>query len=867
MKKFLSAALAASLLLTACPVAFAASDLDNHWAKPQITYLSELDVMKASADGSYKPNQAVMRAEFMRYLNRAFDFTQKADISFADVTATDSKGNANWYYEPVQIAVAHGYINGVGNNKMDPFSNITREQAATIIGRLHKLTPTGSAASITFKDKAKISPWAADYIAEAVEAGYLVGYPDGNFQPQRTITRAEFAKILYSYMGTCLNKSGGTYTQSDLRSDVKNASITQGCTFSNAEVKGDLYITEGVMNESVTLSNVKVDGKLIISGGAVTLDGVTATEMVVSTPLALQLDVTATGETNIGMTEVQTNASLNETSLDVSAGGFADVKVTGDKTPKLGLDAEIWSLTTEGACTVTTTSQTSINSLIAKAKTHVSGNGSIQKAVLSASGCELEMEPASLELGSGVTAIIAGESTSSSNSVTISPSTFSHDLGGDTKLSYYTDFTMSGDPKKVTKLVCNDKNLVENTDYRLTDEGFRLYQKFLSSLKEGTHTVYIYLEDGSRGALPIAITDSNKNYVDITSATFNKYHSSLDYTNITATLQLAKGVTLNSVKLGSTVLDRGTDYTYNSTTGVVKFEREKLEKRSTGSYTVTFTVSAGNNPTMKLSIEDGSPKNAVSPTAIDFDANTSSGGYQDMKVKLSTVDDAELKSIRCGDTTLKENWQYQKSGSEITISREALSDLSKNSTSYVDLVFVMTSGDSPTLRVNYVTTYAVKVKVEDANDTAIQGVDVTITPSGDSATDGGTPAQTLTTNSEGLATAYVKRGSYVVTAKHDKFEETLTRNINVAGSQTVSFDPAIMEYVDIYVTNTTGAKLEGATVSLGGQSVTTGADGLASFKIKRGSYTARVGCSGYKTESKAISVSQAVTERIVLSKN
>lgn len=867
MKKFLSAVLAGTMLLTASPMALAADDLTNHWAKQYITYLSELEVMKPSSDGSYKPAQTVTRAEFMRYLNRAFNFTEKAQISFSDVPKLDSTGAQGWYYEPIQIAVAHGYITGVGNNKMDPFGSITREQAATIIGRLHKVVPESNTSSITFKDKAQISSWSAGYIAEAVEAGYIVGYTDGTFKPKNTITRAEFAKILYNYMGTSMEKKGVNYTAANLRSDVKNATISAGSTLSNVEIKGDLYITEGTLSEAVTLSNVQVDGKIIVSGGAVTLDGVTAPKLVVSTPLSRSIDIVATGKTNIGKTEVQTSCSLGEQSLDVSAGGFSDVTITGDKKPTVALDGSLWSLTTSGASSVTTTSSSTINALTANAVTAVMGTGSIHKATLNVSGCSLAMQPANLSLASGVTATIAGENTASSNSVVITPNSASFDIGNTNALNTYTDYTMSADPKNVTKLTNGTTTLTDGTDYRLTDKGFRLYKSYIASLKEGNYAIVVNFEDGARGTLPVTITNSAKNFVDITSATFDKYHSSANYANLTATLQLAKGAIFNNIKLAGTTLERGTDYTYNGTTGAVILQRTTLEKRSTGVYTVTFEVSAGNNPTLSLTIEDSSPKNEVKPTSVDFDANTSSGGYQDVTVTLNRVDGATLSKITCGDKTLQENWQYKVSGNQIVLSKTALSDLAPSkSTGYVDLVFDMSTGTDPVLRVNYVTTYAIKTTVVDDLGKALEGVEVTIAPSG-SSTDGATPAQTLTTNSEGIATAYVKRGSYTLTAKHSRFAETLTRSISVSGSQSVSFTAAIMETVNIYVTDQNGANLADAAVALGGKSVTTGTDGLASFQIKRGDYTARVSCSGYNTVSEALSVNQTITQRIKLTKS
>lgn len=68
----------------------------------------------------------------------------------------------------MQIAVKHGYINGVGNNKMNPEGTLTREQAATILGRLHKYTPTADLSELNkFSDKASISEYSQAYVAEA----------------------------------------------------------------------------------------------------------------------------------------------------------------------------------------------------------------------------------------------------------------------------------------------------------------------------------------------------------------------------------------------------------------------------------------------------------------------------------------------------------------------------------------------------------------------------------------------------------------------------------------------------------------------------------------------------------------------------
>ena len=193
-KRLLAALLSAVLLLTLVPAAFAASDLDGHWAKKYIDYLADEDIINPSATtGKYQPDTKVTRAEFMRYINRAFHFTETASISYTDVP------KSAWYYETVCIAQKYGYINGVGGGRMDPTGTVTREQAATIIGRLYKADPGNvSPSSLDFKDKAKISSWSAGYIRAAVDKGFLAGYSDGTFRPTREVTRGEVAKIIYS---------------------------------------------------------------------------------------------------------------------------------------------------------------------------------------------------------------------------------------------------------------------------------------------------------------------------------------------------------------------------------------------------------------------------------------------------------------------------------------------------------------------------------------------------------------------------------------------------------------------------------------------------------------------------------------------
>lgn len=857
MKRFLSAVLAVALLLCTLPAAFAASDIENHWAKPYLLELNELGVINPSSEGKYTPDQEIRRWEFMRYINRAFGFTEKASINFSDVSSD------SLYYETVQIAVKYGYINGVGNDKMDPEGTLTREQAATILGRLHKYTPSADLSELNgFTDKNKLSNYSKSYVAEAVAQGYINGYTDGTFKPQGNITRGEIAKILYYFLGSSLNTSGKAYTGEDLNTDTKNVTISAPCSLSDATIDGNLFITEGVLSGNVNLTNVTVKGDIIVSSGNVTLDSVSGLHMTVSNSLGLTPQVTCTGNSNIGETEVQTSAALTESNLGASAGGFADLALTGENL-SLTLDAAVWDVTTSGKTSILTTGSTSISELTANAETTVTGGGSIQSAVLTVSGCELMMQPDSYSLGGGVTAVIAGQSVSSSTGVSISPSSLSIDINNPNAIAHSYDFTFNADKNDLVRLSVDGQPLVLGTDYNVLSDknGIRIYKTYLKTLSAGVHTGELLFLDDTKASLGILVGDSALSAVSPSQITFDKYEKSPNFSNVSATLVLPAGTLLDSIKLGSTVLERGVDYLYDSSTGVVTFLRESLEKKSKGTYTITFVPNKGTTFSCTLNIVDTAPVNGISPSEMDFDSNTNSQGYQDLTVTLSTAEGAKLEKITANGKVLEEDWQYKINGSEVTISKSAIADLGANGASHADLTFVMSNGYNPTLRVNFVTTYALTAMVVDDLGLPIEGATVKFEPT--NIVDG-SAAQNASTDEYGRATVYVKSGTYKVTATHERFTEAVSTTTSISGARTVKLTGEILETVQIVVTNAYGAPLSGAVVTIGGQNITTGADGTASFSLRRGSYMAQIACVGYTTQTIALAVDGTVRERVQL---
>lgn len=832
---------------------FAASDIETNWAKKYITHLNDKNIMFPSGE-NFKPNAEVGRAEFMRYINRTFQFTEKTDVSkYTDLA------EGSWYYEDVAIAVKHGYINGTSETTMNPLGKVTRQEVITILGRLHKNAPEGET-SFTFKDKRSIGSWAAGYVNEAVEKGYVVGYPDNTFRPTNVITRSEVSKIIYYFMGNRLDQTQ-EYNSSALVIDAKNVTISNGIDFYSTEVKGDLYITEGTLDKNVLLEDIKVDGKLVISGGNVTLNNVTASEIIVDSPTGRTLSVTATGKTNIPKTIVKTDSELSETGLDVSAGGFSEVVLDGKNNISLALDASVWDLKVKSAANISLEQvATYIYQVTFNAQANVSGFGEIENAVIKSENVNIGVVPRKYTIENGVTAIIDGKTVSTNTYITATPSmvTFDTYYASATNQNTDIDITLSIDSSDVSTIVCRDKTLMPGTEYRRIGNKIKMLKSYLSTLPEGTHILEITSKDNKKVNVSIKVIDTSKNVVSIPEAKFDKYRESTNYKDVSITVTPAIGNTLRRITAAGFELKIGEDYTYNENKVVVL--RSYLEKKSVGNLTVNFEFSNGNAASTSLIIEDSSPVNSLDKTEVSFDLNPNSSLYEDITIKLTTVEGATLEDIRYGVSrellTPVADYYILDDNKTVIIRKRAVAKMA--TTKEIDLTFVMSKGERPVLRINVKNTYNAVFYVKDNQGNPVRSAKIVIDD--DAKT-------TLTTDANGYASVSLEVGSYTATISADA-AETKSQSFVVSTTGTV-INANIKTYniVSFFVTQENGAMISGATVQFGNKNVTTGVDGIASFEVEPGSYTVSVTKPGYTSVTETVAVSTKTTKRIVLQQN
>ena len=141
-------------------------------------------------DGSVHPNGEITRAEvatiFFRLLRddvRSANFTTYN--AYTDVSAD------KWYNNPISTMSRLGIIKGYPDGTFRPNDPITRAEFAAIAARFdeHKAAKLASFTDI-------YGHWAVSEISLAYENGWIKGYSDGTFRPNRNITRAEAMALI-----------------------------------------------------------------------------------------------------------------------------------------------------------------------------------------------------------------------------------------------------------------------------------------------------------------------------------------------------------------------------------------------------------------------------------------------------------------------------------------------------------------------------------------------------------------------------------------------------------------------------------------------------------------------------------------------
>jgi len=150
----------------------------NYWAADYIEAVSKAGIFKGYADGTFKPNQPITRAELAtviaRYLRIECEQNQYQYLKLSGFTDTYDNWAAQTIEELFRYCVVSGYTDGT----FKPNQNITRAEAITMINRILYRGPL-MGAEPSFPDNS-VDKWCFCDIEEATRTHYYTLNRDGN---------------------------------------------------------------------------------------------------------------------------------------------------------------------------------------------------------------------------------------------------------------------------------------------------------------------------------------------------------------------------------------------------------------------------------------------------------------------------------------------------------------------------------------------------------------------------------------------------------------------------------------------------------------------------------------------------------------
>ena len=230
---------------------------EGHWAHESIDFMIEEGYMNGtSATGKvFSPDVTTSRAMIVQILYKMDGQpATEGDLAFQDVKQGD------WFYNAILWAYENGVANGTSATTFNPNGDVTREQIASFLYKHYKSEEEVDLTILdAFPDGEKVSSWAREALAWAVDAGIITGKgrTDGTYlDPQGLATRAEVATMNYRYAVYRMPamKWVSTWATSEEKNDINSDRMPQ-MALNGSTVRQIIRVTTSGENMKLKFSN------------------------------------------------------------------------------------------------------------------------------------------------------------------------------------------------------------------------------------------------------------------------------------------------------------------------------------------------------------------------------------------------------------------------------------------------------------------------------------------------------------------------------------------------------------------------------------------------------------------------------------
>ena len=144
--------------------------------------------MSGVGNNEFSPNSSLTVAQALQLVKKVYNLPDaEYNNEFSDVSVDA------WYAQAVASVNAAGLLPTeiISNGNLNPEGVMSREAFAKII-----MSGKKAEKQLSYQDADSISEWAKNAVAAALEKGYMVGDDSGNFNPKKSLTRAEAATVM-----------------------------------------------------------------------------------------------------------------------------------------------------------------------------------------------------------------------------------------------------------------------------------------------------------------------------------------------------------------------------------------------------------------------------------------------------------------------------------------------------------------------------------------------------------------------------------------------------------------------------------------------------------------------------------------------
>lgn len=169
-------------------------DVVGHWSESYVDELYLKGILNGKGYRKFAPADPVSRAEFLKIALMAFDYDMDSvdlPLPYSDV-AKD-----HWAYKFIGLADRLGLVSGYGEGVFAPDKEISRAEALKILVTVSgQVDDFDEFAGVSKFLDVESESWYLPYLNYAFSKGVVSGYGNGLFGPGNNLTRAEAAKMV-----------------------------------------------------------------------------------------------------------------------------------------------------------------------------------------------------------------------------------------------------------------------------------------------------------------------------------------------------------------------------------------------------------------------------------------------------------------------------------------------------------------------------------------------------------------------------------------------------------------------------------------------------------------------------------------------